>query len=257
MRNLITSIALMLAAAISNAQTTATNWTATDCSSVSHTLFTELDAGNIIVFIWVMPCGSCVNGAKAAYNAVQSFATSHPGKVRYYIADDLGDASCTTLTSWITSNTIGATSNMTIFSNAGNVINEADFGGTGMPHVIVMGGTDHKIHYNKKNSLTNDQPGITAAINTALGALSTPVITSENSVSVVPNPATGVITVSYASAVQQVSVTSVTGEIVRNVTFENGKMNPTVNLADVAPGIYFVKVKDNDGKTFVKEVVKQ
>ncbi len=257
MRNLITSIALMLAAAISNAQTTATNWTANDCSSVSHTLFTELNAGNIIVFVWVMPCGSCVNGAKAAYNAVQSFATSHPGKVRYYIADDLGDDNCTDLTTWITTNTIGATSNMTIFSNAGNVINEANFGGSGMPHVIVMGGTDHKIHYNKKGSLSNDQPGITAAINTALGALSTPAIATEKTVSVVPNPATGVITVSYASAVQQVSVTSVTGEIVRNVTFENGRMNPTVNISDLAPGVYFVKVMDNDGKTFVKEVTKQ
>ena len=42
------------------AQTTATDFTANDCGGTSHTLFTELNAGNVIVITWVMPCSSCI-----------------------------------------------------------------------------------------------------------------------------------------------------------------------------------------------------
>ncbi|MCD6012327.1 MAG: hypothetical protein K0Q79_2189 [Flavipsychrobacter sp.] len=257
MKKVFTSFALMLALATANAQTTAPNWTATDCNSVSHTLYNELDSGKIIVFIWVMPCASCVPGAKAAYNAVQSFATSHPGKVRFYMADDLGDASCSILSNWVTTNTIGSLSNMTIFSNAGNVISEAGFGGTGMPHVVVLSGGDHEILYNKKNSLTNDQPGITAAINTGIATLAARDLKKNATLSVSPNPSHDVFAVSYASAVEQVIVTSVTGQVVRNMNFEKGAVNPVISLGDAAPGIYFIKVVDVNGKVMVKEITKQ
>lgn len=257
MKKIFASFALMLAIASANAQTTATNWTAPDCNSVSHTLFTELDAGKIIVFIWVMPCGSCVNGAKAAYNAAQSFATSHPGKVLFYIADDYGDHSCSSLTTWITTNSIGATSNMTIFGNAGNVINMNDFGGPGMPQVIVMGGTDHKIYYNKVNSLTNDLTGITAAVNTAISATSASEVVKNTDVSITPNPAAETLRVTYNGPVKSITVTSVAGQVVRDVTYPAGEMNPTVSIPDVAAGIYFIKVVGMDGKTYVKEIAKQ
>lgn len=72
------TIALMFVATISKAQTTASDFTATDCSSMSHNLYTELNAGKVVVISWVMPCSACVGGATAASNAVQSFATSHP-----------------------------------------------------------------------------------------------------------------------------------------------------------------------------------
>ncbi len=257
MKKIFTAAALLLTFATTNAQTTATNWTANDCNSVSHTLFSELDSGKVIVFVWVMPCASCVNGAKAAYNAVQSFATSNPGKVRYYLADDLGDATCSALTSWITTNSIGTLSNMTVFSNAGNVISESNFGGTGMPHVIVMGGSAHTIFYNKKGSLTNDQPGITTAITSAIGATATPVVSMDEALTVAPNPVKELFTVSYSELIGHITVTSVDGKIVKDVTFANGRMDPSVNLAGVAQGLYFVKIVDMQGRSVIKEVVKQ
>ncbi len=257
MKKIITSFALMLAITSANAQT-AVNWTAPDCSSVNHTLFTELDAGKIIVFIWVMPCGSCVNGAKAAYNAAQSFATSHPGKVLFYIADDYGDGSpCSTLPTWITTNSIGTLSNMTIFSNAGNVINMNDFGGPGMPQVVVMGGTDHKIYYNKKNSLTNDLSGITAAVNTAISATSATEVVKNTDVSITPNPMNETLRVTYNGAVKSIMVTSVSGQVVHEVNYAGGQMNPTVSLPDVAAGMYIIKIVGMDGKSYVKEIAKQ
>jgi hypothetical protein len=257
MKKIISSIILMSFIGAAQAQTTATNWTATDCNSFSHTLYSELDSGKIIVFTWVMPCISCKAGAKAAYDAVQSFATSNPGKVRYYLADDLGDASCATLSSWVTSNSVGATSNMTIFSNAGNVISETDFGGTGMPHVVVMAGTDHKIYYNKKNSATYDQPGITAAINEALTALAVDEMPENVTFTLTPNPAKDVLVLSGIEKISKIAIVSVTGKTVKEESNLSGKASMHMSVNGLAAGIYLVKVTDNNGNSGVQKFVKQ
>ncbi len=257
MKKLITTALLAAATSVALAQTTATNWTATDCNSTSHTLFNELDNGKVIVFVWVMPCGSCVAASTTAYNVVQSFATSNPGQVLFYLADDLGDANCAALTNWINSNSIGNTANMTIFGNSGNVINEADFGGTGMPHVIVMGGTNHQIFFNKKNSQANDQAGITTAINSALQALSINNVNSQIEFSVSPNPVSENFAVSYTKAIKKITVTAVNGQIVKEETFATGKKNPTVDMSETASGVYIIKITDIDDKTGIQKVIKE
>src|ERR1043166_358895 len=105
------------ASLLSMAQT-ATNFTANDCASTNHMLFTELDAGKVIVICWVMPCGNCITSASTDETTVQSFASSNPGRVKFYIVDDSGNSSCSTLTSWESTN--GITADAT-FSNSGNV----------------------------------------------------------------------------------------------------------------------------------------
>lgn len=256
MKKLITA-ALLMFATTAIAQTNATNWTAQDCNSTSHTLFDELNSGKVIVFAWVMPCGSCVAPSKTAYDAVQTFATSNPDKVLFYMADDLGDANCSTLTSWVTSSSIGNTSKMTIFSNSGNVIDENDFGGTGMPHIIVMGGPNHEIFFNKKNTAANDATGITSAINSALTAASIGSLNNEISFSISPNPVTESFVVNYTKPVQKVTVTSVNGQIIKEEVFPKGKINPAINLSQVAAGIYVIKVTGTDDKTGVQKLVKE
>jgi len=83
------------------AQTNASNWTATDCSGSTHTLFTELDNRKIVVMAWVMPCASCIDGAKAAYNAVQAFNATSAGSAVLYVIDDMGDNDCVSLNNWV------------------------------------------------------------------------------------------------------------------------------------------------------------
>ena len=116
---------------------TAVDFTAPDCSGTSHNLFTELNAGKIIVLVWVMPCGTCISDAKAGYDAAQSFATSNPGRVIYWLVDDIGNSTCSTVSSWANTNGI-VTNNITVFSNSGNKIDEANYGGSAMPHVLVL-----------------------------------------------------------------------------------------------------------------------
>ena len=83
------------------AQTTATDFTTDDCNGMSHQLFTDLDAGNVIVIGWVMPCGPCATYTLPAYDAVQSFAISHPGRVHFYMADDYANSTCSYLSGWV------------------------------------------------------------------------------------------------------------------------------------------------------------
>jgi hypothetical protein len=45
----------------------ATDFTTDDCNGITHNLFDSLDAGNVIVISWVMPCGPCATYSLPAY----------------------------------------------------------------------------------------------------------------------------------------------------------------------------------------------
>ena len=96
---ILKSLLVLFVANVSFAQTTATDFTTNDCNGVSHNLFNELDNGDVIVIAWVMPCSPCATYSLPAYSAVQSFASSHPGRVHFYMADDYANTSCTSLSS--------------------------------------------------------------------------------------------------------------------------------------------------------------
>ncbi len=255
MKKVLTSIALMLTAVISNAQTTATNFTITDCNSTSHTLFTDLNNGKIVVLVWVMPCSMCNTGAKKAYDAVQSFATSNPGKVLYYLMDDAGDNTCSELTSFATASSVGP-NNLIVSSNSGAAASESNYGGSGMPHVVVVGGMDHKIYFNKLNGAAADQPGITSAISSAITTTGINEVANQISFSVSPNPASDKVTINYSKAVEKITITALNGQVVKEVTC-SGVINPSVSLSGIANGVYMVKVTNTDGVTGTQKIVKE
>ena len=145
-------------------QTTATDFTQLDCNQVSHNLFTELNAGKVVVITWVMPCYLCVDGANAGWQAAQTFATSNPGKVLYYLVDDFGDNTCSDLSAWITANNVAGGSPPVRFENVGKPINMNDYGSGGMPKVVVVGGPSHYVYFNENFSLADNQPAIESAI---------------------------------------------------------------------------------------------
>jgi hypothetical protein len=152
MRSLILSIGMLLGSLSLTAQLPAAkNFNCNDCSAANHDLFTELNAGKVIVLCWVMPCSACEAPATAANNIVNNYATSHPGKVKFYLCDDYGNTSCSSLNSWAT--TLGLT-NYTSFSNS--AIKMSDYGSTGMPKIVVLsGGSSHVVYYNQNNSLSS------------------------------------------------------------------------------------------------------
>ena len=237
--SLIVSITLF---SIATAQTTATNFNVSDCAGNPHNLFSELDAGKIIVMAWVMPCGSCGVPAKAAFDAVQTFSTSHPGIVKFYLIDDYANTNCTSLTNW--GNTNGM-SGATVFSNA--AISMTDYGTPGMPKIVVLGNSTHAIYMNLNSGV--NQTNVQAAINTAINA--SPSLINENVVNILnlkmyPCPTKDKIEITYnliSSPSVSIEITNVLGEIVKQLTINQnsiGKNAATVDLSELNNGNYFI-----------------
>lgn len=243
------------------AQTTATDFTADDCNGVSHNLFTELDAGKIIVIAWVMPCGGCIQPAKTAYNAVQTFASSNPGQVLFYLVDDYANTSCSTLGSWGNTNSMP---NAVKFSNSSISMN--DYGTPGMPKVVVLGCDAHTIEYNV-NSTVNSQE-VTTAINNMLACASSANTNELNKttpmeVTIIPNPSSENPEIRYSitkSTPVKIEVYSVSGALIYSAeeTQKEGEHSHKLTQAvKLAPGTYYAKITTDSQSTSVNFVIEK
>ena len=227
------------------AQTTATDFTTDDCNGMSHQLFTDLDAGNVIVIGWVMPCGPCATYTLPAYSAVQSFATSHPGRVHFYLVDDFANTTCPTLINW------GNTYNMplnTTFSSSD--ISMTDYGTNGMPKVVVLGGTGHTVYYNRNDNTINFTDVQTAIINALLPPLGIEQsINNKFEISSYPNPVNNVLNVSYTnikSAIINFTIVDVLGKVVLSIeedaSYLKGEAIKSINVRALDNGNYFLRI---------------
>jgi len=262
MKKTILGILLLLSGGmVSFSQTNATNFTANDCGSNSHTLFTELDNGNVVVLAWIMPCLTCVAPVKTAYNIAKSYNNKpgYAGKVKFYLIDDVADHNCTYLSNWASNNNIGPDI-LSVFDNApgGTVIKEADYGGTGMPHIAIVGGSDHRIFFNKHNADANDPTGIEYAIYSALTPASVTSSTETGSEAVIfPNPANNKLSIKYRidhTAQVIFEIVDIVGRQLSylSTTSNRGLNNETIDIGHLTSGTYFIQIKRNDQKEILK-----
>ena len=252
-KTLMIILAILTTLGFAYAQTTATNFTTNDCNGDPHNLFDSLDAGNVIVIAWVMPCAPCATYAGFASDAVQSFATSHPGRVKYYLVDDYGNGgqnSCSYLTGWAANYNITTDA---IFANPLSVIDMNDYGTTGMPKVVVLGKNTHTIYYNQNDNKTT-QIGVENAITLAL----TPSVgideQAENNLNLTayPNPTNGIINVEYSSKIPvQFNVINMLGENVFSQNTNNTKKT-TIDLSNLNKGLYFLQMVTDSKTTSLK-----
>ena len=223
----------------------ATDFTTDDCNGITHNLFDSLDAGNVIVISWVMPCGPCATYTIPAYAAVQSFSTSHPGRVHFYLVDDYANTQCPTLVNWGNSNNLPLN---TAFSSSD--ISMSDYGINGMPKVVVLGGSDHTVFYNQNDSHITFN-GAQTAISDALSA---PLAVSDHQSSKFglisfPNPTqNGKLNVSYrVDNMENINfdIINILGETVHS--FDNqipktiGQDNITFDISKLTKGTYFLR----------------
>jgi len=234
---------------ISIAFAQATDFTTDDCNGISHQLFSELDAGNVIVISWVMPCSPCAIYSIPAYSAAQSFASSHPGKVHFYIADDAISpiyGQCSSLPAWGSSNSMP---NSIFFQSAD--VNMNGYGTSGMPKVVVLGGNAHTIFYNQNDSHITFN-GVQSAINDALAA---PLGINEQQNSPLglhtfPNPAqNGLLNVSYTiDRIENINfdIINILGETVLTLNDHSaktiGEYNRIFDISTLTNGTYFLKL---------------
>ncbi len=248
-KSLLTSITC-LCFAFAPAQT-AVNFTATDCASTSHTLFTELDAGKVVVICWPMPCGACIGPAGTAENTVTGMANPN---VVFYLVDDVGNTTCATLNSWASTNSVAPTAS---FSNAGNIIKMTDYGTAGMPKTVVLGGgACHGVFFNVNGTISAS--ALTTAINNALAPCSTGLNDIDQPVTeltLFPIPANDNAVLTYtltANTEVTLEVFNVLGEKVMTAlsgSLQNaGKHEISLNFESLENGVYFISLN--------KEVIK-
>lgn len=243
-KHILAIMGAILASSLSFSQTTATDFTVSDCNGDSHTLFTELDSGKVVVMVWVMPCGSCVSAALTAYNVAQSYESTNPGKVLFYLIDDYGNTSCSSVSSWGTSN-IGENITATFSSSE---IDMTDYGSTGMPKVVVVGGPSHTVYYNKNNSVNSTD--LQEAINSGLSETSK--IKENTSINTIfhvyPNPTTDKLSLSYSlknELEMNIELYNLLGEKIDLIVSEKqvvGNYQFEISTTDLDNGIYFIKV---------------
>lgn len=257
MRKLLISLcaAISLAGSLS-AQTTAVNFNCNDCAGNNHDLFSELDAGKVVVIAWVMPCATCVGPTLTASNIVQSYAASYPGRVLMYIVDDVANTNCTTLNAWINSNGIAGTT----FSNT--AIDMNDYGSPGMPKIVVLGGTSHQVFFNQNGTAAGNVNGIQTAINSAL-TTSVQSPPAENfGATLLTNPVnSGSIKIRITGAAGtelSVGITDLAGRKTETTFSEQKNAGETIidmPSTGLAEGLYFIRVSNGLHTEILKLVI--
>lgn len=240
---------------ISFGQSNATDFNATDCDGNSHNLFSELDAGKVIVIAWVMPCGSCISDPLSAHTTVQTYSSSHPGQVLFYLADDFANTNCGSLSGWASNYGMG---NSTKFSDA--AVNMSDYGAYGMPKIVVLSGKDYKVYFNKNSTAS----GIGASIDQALADNVVGLSEHKNSkieLNSFPNPAQNVLNLRYTlrqSSKVNIEVLDLGTNVViisNEQHHEAGTHESVFDVSTLSNGIYFLKVTTDSGIEMLKFVI--
>jgi hypothetical protein len=230
---------------------TATNFNVNDCSGNNHDLFTELNAGKVVVITWVMPCVNCVGGATSAQNAVNSFSATNPGQILNYIADDYGNSSCSTVSNWCT--TSGLTPDA-VFSST--VVSMSPYGAAGMPKAIVLGGSSHTVFYNVNGSGNISTPAIQSAITNALATVGIKENTSSSfKTKISPNPVNNEMSVSFISSSKlTLEIYSILGQKVKEIQNTDAG-DVKINTEGLNNGSYFIKITDGKKSEVVKFLI--
>lgn len=248
---------LFLIGSVAFGQTTATDFTLTDCAGNPHSLFADLDAGKVIVIAFVMPCASCIGPSVSAYDVVQNYAISDPGRVIFYLSDDNGTSSCSSLSNWASQNSMP---NATVISTIALKMSQYNGNGIGMPKIVVLGGSNHTVYYNENDG--DNSHNLNAAITQALGA--TGMSEVENTIvnlNVLPNPGKNSACITYSlnqSKEVSIEIFNVLGEKVKTIALEKqtaGKHTSPIDVETFSNGIYFIKLNASTTSEIVKFIV--
>jgi len=228
---------LLCAASIgAQAQTTALDFTSNDCAGAPHTLFTELEAGDVVILeLVMMGCQPCVTAAQSlTANVLPN--VSEPSRVKLYSIGFTNSINCTQMNSWKSTN--GFTH--TVF--AGMSAQTTHYGGMGMPTIAVVGGNGHAVYYTALGHSNSDNPAIIAAIEEALAGGVGIEENTTTAVAIHPNPVEEVLNFDRA-AWTQARVLDVQGREVMNVKLITGKLDMTA----LQPGVYVLQLSNGAG----------
>lgn len=212
----------------------AEDWTQTDCNGVEHNLFSELDAGEVVLMEIVMldGCMPCINAAHYMAPVIEYYNANYDNRINYYTFGFDDSYSCSQLIDWKTENSI--------ICNAQFVEGEAiaaNYGGMGMPTIIVAGRSSHVVCYNKFGFGPLDTANLANAFEYALGLTETLAIDNpEKSMQVYPNPVHDVLHFDM-NGTADISIKNLAGVTIMQQTGTNH-----IDVNSLPAGLYFYEI---------------
>ena len=229
----------------SNAQTIAMDFNTTDCNGSPTSLFSDLDAGKAVILFYYMPsCGSCPPPAQKIQAMANNINAAHPGMVKAYAFPFNNTTPCSYSQTWVTSNSLPLYAPMDSGATA-----VAHYGGFGMPTVVLVGGSNHRVMFSTLSFSTSDTTTMRDSIMTLMGATGINEIPGNISkLSVYPNPAISKVTVSVDLKEQSdltIDIIDITGKQIAVISKDKnatGSVNRTYNTDALANGLYTIRI---------------
>ncbi len=247
----IVILVLVFSSLLAKAQYTAMDFNKMDCNGTdTHHLFADLDSGKAVLLHFFMPnCGSCPPPARVLQNMANGINAMHPGMVKGYAFPYNNSTTCSYSATWVSSNGL-STIYTPMDSGAAGV---ANYGGFGMPTVVVLGGMDHRVLFVSQSFSSADTSAIKDSI---MGLMSTTAINElpkgVSSFKVFPNPAVDNISIDLAlteSGNVSIDIADVTGKqvaVVMNGQSINGHTVVPFNTRQLSAGTYVIRLMVNN-----------
>jgi hypothetical protein len=249
MKNLVTFLilSLFLSASFVKAQTAAMDFQGPDCNGVMRHCFADLDSGKAVILHFYMPsCSSCPPPAQKIQTMANNILANFPGKIAAYAFPYNNTTSCTYSSGWVSSNGLSLYAPMD--SGATQV---AYYGGFGMPTIVLLGGTDHRVMFTTQSFITSDTLIMRDSI---LGMLTIGVNDQEplvNEVRLFPNPSADEAFISFdlkESASVKIEVMDITGKLLITLADDKiaaGHYDKQLNTSKLPAGTYLVRINAN------------
>lgn len=242
---------------VSKAQT-AMDFNQADCRafSATHHLFADLDSGHAVLLHFFMTnCSMCPPPAKVLQAMAMNVNATCPGLVKGYAFPFNNTTSCANINAWISTN--GLSFYLPMDSGAAQVTN---YGGFGMPTVVLLGGADHRVMYSSLAFATSDTTAIRDSILALYSSLhpTTGINTLPTAVSafwLYPNPANDVVYVTIGlkeNSSLTIDVLDITGRLITVLLNEKqsaGILNKNFNVSNLVNGNYLIRMNVNGQST--------
>lgn len=246
----------MFTIVISNAQT-ALQINGPDCNGNMHDLYGDLDAGKAVLLHFFMPnCNSCPPPAQEIQAMANNLMISYPGKITGYAMPFENLTTCAYTANWVS--VAGLPLYAPYDSGAYQV---AYYGGFGMPTVVLLGGTDHRVMFSTLSYISSDT---TVMRDSILALFNSPSSINDigdavSELNIYPNPTNDAITIAFnlkKTGQVLIELIDLTGKKVAVITDEkiNREMvKKQFNTTAIPAGNYIVRLTA-DTKILTKKI---
>jgi hypothetical protein len=251
-KKILLSLAILFGAFNLKAQpTTPVDFSIIDCNGNPHHLFSDLDAGKVVIMEYFMTsCAGCVIAGDALEPMKAALLAKFPGKIKSYDFAFNNTYNCATVNNWVTTNGYSA-----VPSDSG-AYQVAYYGGMGMPTIVIAAGvgSDHKLLLDPYVGFdNNDTIAMANAIRSFLtGSGIVESLNPFNAVDVFPVPSNNQLNLAIdlkSKSNVRVELIDFTGRLVTTLVNENilqGKTNKVFDTNNYAEGNYILKISTDN-----------